>query len=84
MINKENTTNLLLLEKIEEVKNLILEQSTIPIRKWVDFKTAVKWTGCSSSTLDRAIRKGILKVSKANRKRMFKTIWLDCFMEGKQ
>ena len=80
---KENTTNLLLLEKVEEVKNLILEQITIPIRKWIDFKTAVGYTGCSSSTLDRAIRKGTLKVSKANGKRMFKTVWLDYFMEGK-
>lgn len=82
-MNSQNITNLLLLEKVEEVKNLILEQNIIPIRKWIDFKSAVLWSGCSSSTLDRAIRKGALKVSKANGKRMFKTVWLDCFMEGK-
>lgn len=74
---------MLLLEKVEEVKNLILEQNTITTRKWVDIKYAVKYTGCSLSTLDRFIRKGTLKVSKANGKRMFRTVWLDCFMEGK-
>ena len=71
MKNTTNITNLLLLDKVEEVKNLILEQKTIPNRKWVDFKSAIEWSGLSSSTLDRAIRKGILKVSKVSGKRMF-------------
>lgn len=81
--NQQNTIDLLLLEKVEEVKSLILKQNTITIRKWIDFKSAVLWSGCSSSTLDRAIRKGTLKVSKANGKRMFTIVWLDAFMEGK-
>lgn len=84
MINKEYITNMLLLEKVEEVKNLILEQNTKPIRKWIDFKSAIKYTGMSSSSLDRNIRIGTLKCSKASgKKRRFKIEWLDCFMEGK-
>ncbi len=83
MIIKENTSNLLLLEKIEEVKNLILEQNTIPIRKWVDMAGAVKYAGISKSSLTRAIRVGKLKNTKAIGKRMFKSEWLDNFLEGK-
>lgn len=83
MKNTTNITNLLLLEKVEEVKNLILEQNTITIRKWIDIKCAVKYTGCSLSTLDRSIRAGRLKCSKINRKRRFKIEWIDTFMEGK-
>ncbi len=76
-------TNLLLLEKVEEVKKLILEQKTTPNKKWIDFKSAIQWSGCSRSTLDRAIRAGRLRCSKINKKRMFTIEWIDFFMEGK-
>ncbi len=80
---KENTTNLLLFEKVEEIKELLLERTFIQGRKWMDLKCAINYTGFSSSTLDRAIRAGKLKTTKALGKRMFKTEWIDCFMVGK-
>lgn len=83
MQNIKIINNLLLLEKVEEVKNLILEQKTIPNRKWIDFKCAIKYLGCSRSTLDRSLRSGRLRCSKINTKRMFKISTLDRFMEGK-
>ena len=50
-------------------------------RKWFTTKDVQSYTGLSPSTIQRAVKDGRLKTSKATGRNMFLVSWIDDFME---
>lgn len=80
MENIENTINLLLLEKVEEVKKLLLEKPLYP--KWLSITKASEYCSLSPSTINRLIRQSKLKASKVTGKTLIKLDWLEQYLRG--
>lgn len=67
-----------ILERLKRIENSL---DNINQKKWLDINGAIKYLDCGKSTISRAIKRGELKVSKQLGKRMFKSEWLDSFLE---
>ena len=68
-----------ILAMIEEVNKSIKESIS---NRWLDINDACKYCKLSKSTINRAIIKGELKVSKKTGKNLFKKEWIDNFLNG--
>ncbi len=68
-----------ILERLKRIEQCLENNKQ---QKWLDINEAVKYLGVSKSTIIRYVRVGQLKVTKTIGKWMFKTEWLDNFLEG--
>ena len=50
--------------------------------RWMNTKEVCRYTGLSSSTINRVINKGQIFVSRTTGKNLFKKTWIDNFLEG--
>ena len=50
--------------------------------KFLDINQVVHYASLSESTIRRAIKKGVLKVSRSTGKLLFKTEWVDKWLNG--
>lgn len=66
--------------ELSNIKRLV-EQIVIH-DNWITIKEAVEYSNTSESTLDRAIRKGILKCSRQTGKRLFRRSAIDRWLEN--
>ena len=69
-----------ILERLKKIEQCLENYKQ---QQWLDIAEAVKYSGISKSSISRAIGSGKLKTTKALGKRMFKSKWLDNFLEGK-
>ncbi|MBC8403522.1 MAG: helix-turn-helix domain-containing protein [Candidatus Marinimicrobia bacterium] len=70
--------DLAVLEKLDEVKNLIRND----VRdRWLNMTQVCQYTNLSESTIRRAINRGILRVSRKTGKNLFRISWVDSFLE---
>ena len=67
------------IELLNDIKSLILGKEA---KKWMNISEASNYTSMSSSTIRRAIKKGVLKVSRSTGKLLFKTEWVDKWLNG--
>ena len=67
------------IELLNDIKSLILGKEA---KKWMNISEVSNYTSMSSSTIRRAIKKGVLKVSRSTGKLLFKTEWLDKWLNG--
>jgi excisionase family DNA binding protein len=49
---------------------------------YMNINQVVQYTSVSKSTIRRAIKKGVLKVSRSTGKLLFKTAWVDKWLNG--
>lgn len=60
-----------------------LVRSIVLPDQWIDIEdAAVDYSGTSKSTIDRAVKKGILKCSKRTGKRLFRRSDIDRWLDG--
>ncbi len=62
-----------ILHKLDEIQSEILNRGD----RWLNTKDACTYSGVSSKTLDRAVIKGVLKVSKKSGRNLYKKSDLD-------
>ena len=67
------------IELLNDIKSLILGKEA---KKWMNISEASNYTSISSPTIRRAIKKGVLKVSRSTGKLLFKTEWVDKWLNG--
>ena len=67
------------IELLNDIKSLILGKEA---KKWMSISEVSNYTSMSSSTIRRAIKKGVLKVSRSTGKLLFKTEWVDKWLNG--
>ena len=67
------------IELLNDIKSLILGKEA---KKWMNISEVSNYTSMSSSTIRRAIKKGVLKVSRSTGKLLFKTEWVDKWLNG--
>ena len=67
------------IELLNDIKSLILGKEG---KKWMNISEVSNYTSMSSSTIRRAIKKGVLKVSRSTGKLLFKTEWVDRWLNG--
>jgi len=65
------------LSNIEQLVRRVVEPN-----QWIDIAAAVDYSGTSKSTIDRAVKKGILKCSKRPGKRLFRRSDIDRWLDG--
>ena len=68
-----------ILEQLNEIKSLILDKSG---DKWLNLKDVSKYSACSESTIRRAVKRGVLKSSKATGRLLFKVSSVDNWLKG--
>ena len=68
-----------ILEELNDIKSMIEKDSKVG---FMDIKQVVQYSSTSASTIRRAIKKGVLKVSRSTGKLLFKTEWVDKWLNG--
>ena len=68
-----------ILEELNDIKSMIKKDSKVG---FMDMKQVVQYSSTSASTIRRAIKKGVLKVSRSTGKLLFKTEWVDKWLNG--
>ena len=68
-----------ILEELNDIKSMIVKDSKVG---FMDMKQVVQYSSTSASTIRRAIKKGVLKVSRSTGKLLFKTEWVDKWLNG--
>jgi len=71
--------DLAVLDKLDEIRNLIRSDLR---DQWLSIRQVCQYSNLSESTIRRAIKKGILKVSRKTGKNLFRISWVDEFLEG--
>ena len=64
---------------LDELRNIVQKKSS---NIWMDINDVVHYASLSESTIRRAIKKGVLKVSRSTGKLLFKTEWVDKWLNG--
>ena len=64
---------------LEELRTIVQTKSS---NGWMDINKVVHYTSLSESTIRRAVARGSLKVSRTTGKRLFKTKWVDKWLNG--
>ena len=64
---------------LEELRTIVQTKSG---NRWMDINEVVHYTSLSESTIRRAVARGSLKVSRTTGKRLFKTEWVDNWLNG--
>ena len=72
-------TEIRIIEILSEIKDKLNNKLT---HNWVNIKQVCNYTGLSESTIRRAIRKGVLKVSTSTGKLLFKVSDVDRWLNG--
>ena len=72
-------TEIRTIEILSEIKEKLNDKLT---HSWVNIKQVCNYTGLSESTIRRAIRKGVLKVSTSTGKLLFKVSDVDRWLNG--
>ena len=72
-----------ILSKLDQIELAISELKNTNFDGWLDLKKAVEYSGLRQSTLDRAYRRGTLKMSKKLGKTLVKRSWIDRFLGGR-
>ena len=72
-------TEIRIIEILSEIKDKLNNKLT---HSWVNIKQVCNYTGLSESTIRRAIRKGVLKVSTSTGKLLFKVSDVDRWLNG--
>ena len=62
-----------------EIRSLIQNKSA---NQWIDIKEATEFTSVSASTIRRAVKKGVLKVSNSTGKLLFKVSDIDRWLNN--
>ena len=68
-----------ILEELNDIKSMIEKDNKVG---FMDMKQVVQYSSTSASTIRRAIKKGVLKVSRSTGKLLFKTEWVDKWLNG--
>jgi hypothetical protein len=68
-----------ILKKLNEIQDEITNKTD---DKWYNTQGAIKYTELSKKTLDRAVQKGLLKVSKVTGKNLYRKSHLDKWLDG--
>ena len=71
--------NYLINESLKEIKSLIQDKIA---NRWMDIKEVSALTSVSTSTIRRAVRKGVLKASTSTGKLLFKVSDVDRWLNG--
>ena len=71
--------NYLINESLKEIKSLIQDKIA---NRWMDIKEVSALTSVSTSTIRRAVRKGVLKASTSTGKLLFKVSDVDKWLNG--
>jgi len=64
---------------LEELRTIVQTKSG---NRWMDINEVVHYTSLSESTIRRAVARGSLKVSQTTGKLLFRTEWLDKWLNG--
>ena len=64
---------------LEELRTIIQTKSS---NGWMNIDEVVHYTSLSESTIRRAVARGSLKVSRTTGKLLFKTGWVDNWLNG--
>ena len=68
-----------IIEELECIKSMIGQKNN---NGYMNINQVVQYTSVSKSTIRRAIKKGVLKVSRSTGKLLFKTEWVDRWLNG--
>ena len=68
-----------ILEELNDIKSMIEKDNKVG---FMDMKQVVQYSSTSASTIRSAIKKGVLKVSRSTGKLLFKTEWVDKWLNG--
>ena len=68
-----------IIEILSDIKSMIHNKSS---NRWVDIKEVSELTSVSTSTIRRAVRKGVLKASTSTGKLLFKVSDVDKWLNG--
>ena len=71
--------NYIINESLKEIKSLIQDKIA---NRWMDIKEVSVLTSVSTSTIRRAVRKGVLKASTSTGKLLFKVSDVDKWLNG--
>ncbi len=72
---------MIILNKLNEIQHEINNKTD---DKWYNTSSAINYTDLSSKTLERAVAKGVLKVSKQSGRNLYKKSDLDKWLNGKR
>ena len=64
---------------LDKLRDIVQEKSS---NVWMDISDTVNYSSVSESTIRRAVARGSLKVSHTTGKLLFKTEWLDKWLNG--
>ena len=64
---------------LDELKTIVQDKSK---NRWMDINEVVFYSSLSLSTIRRAAARGSLKVSRVTGKLLFKTEWVDAWLNG--
>ena len=64
---------------LDELKTIVQDKSK---NRWMDINEVVFYSSLSLSTIRRAATRGSLKVSRVTGKLLFKTEWVDAWLNG--
>ena len=68
-----------IIEKLDEIKHIVTSKVS---DRWLSMNEVCEYSGLSGSTIRRAIKKGVLKVSKNTGKLLFKVSSVDRWLNG--
>ena len=68
-----------IIEELECIKSMVGQKSN---NGYMNINQVVQYASVSKSTIRRAIKKGVLKVSRSTGKLLFKTAWVDKWLNG--
>ena len=64
---------------LDELKTIVQDKSK---NRWMDINEVVFYSSLSLSTIRRAVARGTLKASRVTGKLLFKTEWVDAWLNG--
>ena len=68
-----------IIEKLDEIKHIVTSKVS---DRWLSMNDVCEYSGLSRSTIARAIKKGVLKVSNSTGKLLFKVSSVDRWLKG--
>ena len=68
-----------IIEKLDEIKHIVTSKVS---DRWLSMNEVCEYSGLSGSTIRRAIKKGVLKVSNNTGKLLFKVSSVDRWLNG--
>ena len=69
-----------IIQKLNNIESLLNKNN---FSHWLTLKEVCQYAKLSTSTIQRAVQKGEIKVSKKTGKNLFKIQWVEQFLNGK-